>query len=134
MDAASVGLDDGGTPDIGLANDAGVTDAGVADAGVLNLTVFSQDFEGTLPPGLDPGTGALTPTEMFAPLGPVGNQFGASFLRSPTANVVTLMLTDLPAHSSLSLELLFAAIDSLDGTGTFPAGDFLRITLGDTPR
>lgn len=130
-DAASTGSNDGGMLDAGLASDAGVDDAGITDAGELNLTVFSQDFEGTLPAGFDPGTGALTPTQMFAPLGPVGNQFGASFLRSQTANVVTLTLTDLPAHSSLSLELLFAAIDSLDGTGTFPAGDFLRITLDD---
>jgi hypothetical protein len=35
----------------------------------------------------------------------------------------------LAAHRSISLEFLFAAIDSLDGSGTFPAGDYFNITL-----
>lgn len=44
-----------------------------------------------------------------------------------------LTLSNLGPHTTVSLKLLFAAIDSLDGTGSFPAGDFLRITLdGET--
>ena len=43
--------------------------------------------------------------------------------------MVTLTLSDLPPHSTLSISMLFAAIDSLDGTGTFPAGDFFKITV-----
>lgn len=35
----------------------------------------------------------------------------------------------MATHSSLNLGFLFAAIDSLDGTGTFPSGDFFRIAL-----
>ncbi len=91
-------------------------------------TVFNSDLEGTLPPEIEPGTGALTPAEGFAPLGPAGNRFGGTFLRAPTGNTITLTAS-LPAHSTISIGFLFAAIDSLDGSGTFPAGDFMRIDL-----
>ena len=65
-------------------------------------------------------------------LGPAGNQFGGSMLRSPTGNTVTITLTNLPPHSSINLAFLFAAIDSLDGAGAFPGGDYLKITLDGT--
>lgn len=97
----------------------------VAQAG----TVFSTDFEGPLPAGVSPGVATLTGVQGFAGLGPMGHQFGGSFLRSPTGNVVTLTLDNLPDHQAISLGFLLAAIDSLDGTGTFPQGDFLTITL-----
>jgi hypothetical protein len=77
-----------------------------------------------LPPGIDPGIGTLTPTQGYAALG-----FGDYFLRGPTSNTVTVTVHDLPPHTRLSLAMLFAAIDSLDGTGTYPAGDFFKITL-----
>src|SRR6185295_4182215 len=39
-------------------------------------------------------------------------------------------LTGLSPHTALNLDFLFAAIDSLDGTGTNPPeGDFFRVTL-----
>lgn len=65
----------------------------------------------------------------YAGLGPVGNQFSGNFLRSATGNTVTLTLNGLPTHDTISLSFLFAAIDSLDGTGTFPAGDFFKIVF-----
>lgn len=106
-------------------------------AGVLALTqvgaqaevVLSADFDVDLPAAVSPGLATLTGVEGFSGLGPTGNAFGGQFLRSPTGNEVTLTLTDLPMHTSISLGFLLAAIDSLDGTGTFPQGDFLRITL-----
>ncbi|MBI5040413.1 MAG: VPLPA-CTERM sorting domain-containing protein [Gammaproteobacteria bacterium] len=94
------------------------------------VTIFSTDFDSaTLPAGISPGTALLTGVQGYAGLGPTGNQFGGNFLRSATGNTVTLSLTDLPQHDTISLEFLFAAIDSLDGTGTFPAGDFFRIVF-----
>lgn len=69
----------------------------------------------------------------YAGLGAIGNQFGGTFLRSSTGNQVRLTLTGLPAHRTISLEFLFAAIDSLDGAGTYPAGDYFKITLDGTP-
>lgn len=118
------GAPDSGAPDAGEA-DAGLPDAGFEDGGV----VVELDFETALPPGLDAGTGLLTPSQGYAPLGHPGNVFGPTFLRAETANVITLEVTRLPPHTSLSLDFLFAAIDSLDGTGTFPAGDFFRVDI-----
>jgi len=121
---------DAAAPDAAV--DAGPLDA-EADAQELDAgaqLAASFDFEqGTVPASIDPGTGVLTPCPYFADYGPAGNKFGSTFLRSSTENTVTLTLHDLPAHSSLSLEFLFAAIDSLDGSGTFPSGDYFRVTI-----
>jgi hypothetical protein len=119
---------DAGTVDSGSV-DAGVSDAGAPDSG----PVVDLRFEdGGLPLGLDAGTGLLTPSQGYAPLGRPGNTFGETFLRSTTGNTITLTATGLPPHSSLSVHFLFAAIDSLDGTGSFPAGDFFRVDLDGT--
>lgn len=92
-------------------------------------TVFATDFEAAMPTELTAGTATLTPVQGYAGLGPVGHQFGGSFLRSETGNTVTLTLTGLPSHQTLHLDFLFAAIDSLDGTGTYPSGDYFKITV-----
>lgn len=95
--------------------------------------VFSTDFDGALPSQIDPGNanggGFLTAVQGFSGLGPAGGTFGGNMLRSPTGNTVTLTLTGLPAHDTISLRFLFAAIDSLDGTGEFPQGDFFKIVF-----
>ena len=98
-------------------------------AGAAPIQVFETDFNGPLAPEISPGAATLTGVQGFAGLGPAGNQFGGNFLRSPTGNTVTLELTGLPLHDTITLEFLFAAIDSLDGTGTFPAGDFFKIVF-----
>jgi hypothetical protein len=102
--------------------------------GVLSapIPVFSTDFNGSLPPEISPGTATLTGVQGYAGLGPSGNQFGGNFLRSETGNTVTLTLNSLPTHDTISLAFLFAAIDSLDGTGTFPSGDFFKIVFDGT--
>ena len=92
-------------------------------------TVFSSDFSSGMPAQINPGTATITGSQGFAGLGPTGNTFGANLLRSETGNVVTLTLTNLPAHQWLSLDFLFAAIDSLDGGGAYPSGDYLRVTI-----
>ncbi|TBO30081.1 PEP-CTERM sorting domain-containing protein [Aquabacterium lacunae] len=92
-------------------------------------TVFSTDFEAGIPAGLAVGVAATTGVQGFAGLGATGLTFSGQMLRVPTGNLVTLTLAGLPAHTELSLGFLMAAIDSLDGTGTFPQGDFLSITL-----
>ena len=96
------------------------------------IQVFYSDFDTALPAEIDPGTAALTGVQGYAGYGPAGNPFGGNFLRSATGNTVTLSLTGLPTHDTISLEFLFAAIDSLDGTGTFPAGDFFKIVFDGT--
>jgi hypothetical protein len=90
---------------------------------------FHQRLRWRVAPGNSTRTAFLTGVQGYAGLGPPGNQFTNFFLRSATANVVTLSLSNLPPHRTLTLTILFAAIDSLDGTGSYPAGDFLKITL-----
>ncbi len=104
---------------------------GAADAGQV---AFFTDFDTAVPLEVAPGAvAARTPVQGFEGLGPAGEPFGGGFLRSATGNTVTLTLSGLPAHRSLSLGFLFAAIDSLDGAGSFPAGDYFKITLdGET--
>jgi PEP-CTERM motif len=102
---------------------------GSASALAAPQVVFQTDFNGPLPSEISPGLATLTGVQGFAGYGPTGNQFGGNFLRSPTANTVTLSLSGLPTHDTISLEFLFAAIDSLDGTGNFPAGDFFKIVF-----
>ena len=92
-------------------------------------TVFQSDFNGTMPTAISPGVGLLEGVQGYAGYGPPGNQFGGTFLRSPTGNAVTIQLSGLPPHNAIQLDFLFAAIDSLDGTGTFPSGDFFAITI-----
>ncbi|MFZ2973362.1 MAG: FxDxF family PEP-CTERM protein [Ferribacterium limneticum] len=94
-----------------------------------NTTVFSTDFETTIPAEISHGSASLTGVQGFAGLGEPGNLFAGSFLRSMTGNVVTLELSNLPTHSAISVGFLFAAIDSLDGTGSFPSGDFFKVSL-----
>jgi hypothetical protein len=92
--------------------------------------VFFTDFESGLVSQVAAGSGAsIVGVQQFAGLGATGNQFAGSFLRSATGNVVTVTLTNLPTHSAISLQFLFAAIDSLDGAGAFPAGDYFKITM-----
>jgi hypothetical protein len=96
------------------------------------ITVFSTNFDGSLPSEISPGTATLTGVQGYAGLGPASNQFDGNFLRSATGNTVTLYLSGLPTHDTISLAFLFAAIDSLDGTGSFPAGDFFKIVFDGT--
>lgn len=102
---------------------------GVSAATAAPVTVFSTNFDGALPSEISPGSASLTGVQGYAGLGPVGNQFGGNFLRSATGNTITLNLGNLPTHDTISLSFLFAAIDSLDGTGSFPAGDFFKIVF-----
>ena len=115
-------------------NAAGSTTSGSATLAVTapppaQTTVLALDFESTLPAQVDPGSASLVDVQGFAGLGTPGNTFGGKMLRSATANSVTVTLTGLPAHTWLSLEFLFAAIDSLDGSGVFPAGDYLEVKV-----
>jgi len=106
-----------------------VANATVIGTAIGQTVVFSSDLNSAIPAEVTPGTAFLTGVQGYAGLGPSTSQFGGSFLRSPTGNVVTLSLTSLPAHNAITLDFLFAAIDSLDGSGSFPQGDYFKITL-----
>lgn len=103
--------------------------AAVAVPSLRAQTVFQADFDTVVPPEIAAGSAALTGVQGYAGLGPTGKQFGGQFLRSPTGNAVTLQLANLPAHNVLHLDFLFAAIDSLDGAGAYPSGDYFKVTI-----
>jgi hypothetical protein len=132
LDAGSdAGVDAG--VDAGASDDAGV-DAGVdsgtdADVDAGPAMVADLDFEGALPSTVTQISCDPTPSQGYEPLGTDGNRFGPTFLRCLTGGTITVTLDGLPAHTALDLDLLFAAIDSLDGEGAFPAGDFFRVDL-----
>lgn len=95
----------------------------------IGTQLFSTNFESALSDQIIPGTALIEVSQGFAHLGPFRKSLTGSMLRSATGNTVTLTLTNLPAHEWLSLDFLFAAIDSLDGSGAYPEGDFFRVAL-----
>lgn len=97
-----------------------------------SAVVFYTNFDsGPLASEIMPGTARLTGVQGYAGLGTDPHKFGGRFLRSATENRVTLQLSDLPAHDTLDLRFLFAAIDSLDGSGTYPAGENFIVRVDD---
>lgn len=98
-------------------------------ASLVAQTVFTTDFDAAIQAEITAGSATLTGVQGYSGLGPAGKQFGGQFLRSPTGNTVTLALANLPPHNVLHLDFLFAAIDSLDGAGAYPSGDFFKVAV-----
>jgi hypothetical protein len=127
--------DHGAVYSVVVYNGAGLAFSGgaalsVSAAPAASATVLSLDFEGAIPASVNMGDATVEAVQGFAGLGPAGGTaFAGNMLRSRVGNTVTITLDNLPSHRWLSLDFLFAAIDSLDGTGVFPAGDFFRVTV-----
>lgn len=95
----------------------------ISESGSGDL-VFSTNFDSGLVPELS-GGGGLTSVEGFAGIGQVGNEFVGQYFRNATgvaSNGVqpptVLTLTNLPAHTSLTIEFLFALLDTWNGIAT----------------
>jgi len=86
-------------------------------------TVFSDTFTTPVIHSSLSGSGTLESVQGFNDRGPTGNTFSGQFLRSVASgnpsSAITLTLTDLPPHVSLSLDFLLAIIDSWDGDESF---------------
>src|SRR5881394_1172640 len=67
--------------------------AGTVTSSGQTFLVFTNNFDGALPQEIQPGKAFLTGVQGYAGLGTAGNQFSNSFLRSETANLVTLTLS-----------------------------------------
>ena len=95
---------------------------------LADTTVFSTDFTGALPAEYSAPGATIEGVQGYAGLGPVGNQFGGSFLRYTSVPLLDtqLTLTGLPAHDHLKLSFLLGVIDSWDGT------ELLQITIDGT--
>ncbi len=100
-----------------------------------SITVFSWDFEGSVPTQLS-GVVTTESVQGFAGLGPAGNQFGGNFLRNTTsgnpASATILTLTGLPAHDKIDIAFLFAAIDSWDSTDGTIKPDYFNVMVDGT--
>jgi hypothetical protein len=107
--------------------------------------VFFSDFNAGAPTEFS-GITTLAGVAGYNGIGPPGNRFSGSLLRNQTGmafdyleagyspSVPTrLTLTNLPAHTSLDLRFLFAALDSWDGNthadGVSPAEDVFAVTV-----
>ena len=93
---------------------------GFAHTSCADIVTFSTDFNSGLPSQVS-GIGTLTGVQGYDGLGEPGNQFSGDFFRNEAGNGiingVELTLTDLPSHTSVSVDFLLAIIDSWDGVG-----------------
>lgn len=97
-----------------------------------DLVVFSSDFNSGVPTEISGGS-TTQGVSGYAGLGPAGNQFGGLFLRNEQVGVdlkkATLTLVNLPTHTAIDIDFLFATIDSWDGVNS-PAGpDRFNVTV-----
>jgi hypothetical protein len=94
-------------------------------------TVFSSNFDNGIPARIQPGTATTEGVQGYAGLGLYSaHAFGGQMLRSGGRNPVTLTLENLPPHKFLSIDFLFAAIDSWDGSGLVaPRGDVFNVKV-----
>lgn len=87
---------------------------------VADLVLFDSNFESGLPSPVS-GTGVLTGTQGYSVHG-----FGNTFLRTEEGNGIgngiQVSFTDLPVHTSISIDFFLAVIDSWDGVGNLAHG------------
>lgn len=92
-----------------------------SNASAQTTVVFETGFENGLPAEFSAPGSVIEPVQGYDGLGPVGNQFGGSFLRYTLQGIVDtrLVLRNLPPHDAVDVGFLFGAIDSWDGTELF---------------
>jgi fibro-slime domain-containing protein/RHS repeat-associated protein len=96
---------------------------------------YAETFENTLGPEWS-GVTTIEPVQGYAGIGPTANVFSGSFLRNTTGGTPqgspgsksTLTLRNLPAHTSVDVSFLLAAIDSWDGN-TNQGPDFFNVEV-----
>lgn len=109
--------------------------ATVAPAGAATVTVYSNGFDnnevfGTGVGGNLYGAGVAESVQSLSGVGHVGNQFSGNLLRNDTTGTATVLyLSNLPAHSSVKINFLFAFIDSWDSINGSPAPDYFNVKV-----
>ncbi len=97
-------------------------------------TVFSNNFDSGIPAQFS-GAGTAESVAGFTGMGNPPNLFGGNLLRNDSvgpAVASTLSLSSLPAHSSISVGFLLAAIDSWDSDNGSPAPDYFQVWVDGT--
>ena len=103
-------------------------------AAATPILYFYTDFNNGLPAEFSGATN-LESVQGYAGIGTGTNVFSGNMLRNPTskpAQPTTLTLTNLPSHTSVNLNFLFAAIDSWDGVNNKYGIDYLNVTVDGT--
>lgn len=102
-------------------------------AAAATVTVYSNDFDAAASTGggataaFVAGGGALQAT-----IAPYNATYGSVF-RNSTTGLTTLTLSNLPAHTSLSLSYVLAFLDSWDSYQGSPAPDLLAFYIDGVP-
>lgn len=98
----------------------------------MGQQVFFDNFDGALSPDLSGITNA-TSVQGFNGLGAAGNQFSGSLIYNDSfgnpAQATTLTLTNLPAHTQITIGFLLAVIDSWDSDDGSPSPDLFNVHL-----
>ncbi|MCW5768479.1 MAG: hypothetical protein KIT19_07330 [Phycisphaeraceae bacterium] len=116
-----------------LAGCLALSGVGVASA---ETQVFFTDFDSGAPAAIS-GYFSIESVAGFAGMGATGGSsvFGGQLLRNDStgnpAAATALTLTDLPAHTHVSVSFLLAVIDSWDSTNGSVSPDIWRIEIGD---
>jgi hypothetical protein len=102
-------------------------------AAAAMVTVYSNNFDAAASTGggatavFDPGGGGLQATD------PAYSATYGSLFRNSTTGLTTLTLSNLPAHTSLSLSYVLAFLDSWDSYQGSPAPDLLAFYIDGVP-
>lgn len=99
-----------------------------------SVALYSNDFDGNevFYPGVTGGLSGETGTESVQGYSAVAG-FSGNLLRNATtgnpASYTTLTLSNLPTHTSIDINFLFAFIDSWDSTDGSPAPDWFNVKV-----
>jgi hypothetical protein len=109
----------------------------VSMAGAAPLVVYSNDFDGaeSFYGGVAGGLSGIVTTEGVQ--GYSADGFSGNFLRNTTtgnpAGSTVLTLSNLPAHTSIDVNFLFAFIDSWDSSNGSVSPDWFNVKIDGTP-
>lgn len=99
-----------------------------------SVALYSNDFDGNevFYTGVTGGLSGVTGTESVQGYSAVAG-FSGNLLRNATtgnpASYTTLTLSNLPTHTSIDINFLFAFIDSWDSTNGSPAPDWFNVKV-----
>ena len=108
------------------------TDVNLVLLPLQEVQTLTYSLNNSNPQGFS-GNFSVVPVQGYQGIGPSGNTFDASFLKSSSS--ATLTLTNLPEHDRIDIGFLLAIIDSWDGNdrGGWPTGDFFNVLVDGAP-
>lgn len=93
------------------------------------VVVYSNNFESGVLGAEWSGAGTIQGTQGYSAITGFGNLFLRNASTGNPAAASILTLTGLPAHTHINIGAMLAIIDSWDGSGDFPSGDFFDVSV-----